>query len=332
MSNDSIDVIDDISNSIQQLINEQLRTHRFIHCKSADVSYGLPFDIKPYIEKVFRQFQITNISKISKIAKIPKSSKLPNIQLTKPPDNKLIKRIEFSDNMIEYMLYSESTSKDGTTFTQPFRIIHPHEYQTYDIKDDIRLVSQRVLVNEKCKKCKDLFLENGIKYKQSEKTEKMVNGEINEFVISTLENSYKYIQAIEIFAKIKNFDISVIRTEREPFPGIVVRCSRTVVDQLVAYFSWVTKVKLSKEILLELIPEREKRFGIVKDPAVQLIINHTEEEKRLDKKQEEIQQFYAEQLSFSNKETVKPATKSTEFSTIQILQNSLKRYPEKVGK
>ena len=53
-----------------------------------------------------------------------------------------------------------------------------------------------------------------------------------EFVISTPSRSYTYMSAIEKLAKEEDWDVTILRTEGEPFPGIVILCSKATADKI----------------------------------------------------------------------------------------------------
>jgi len=104
-----------ISTAVKNCIDEKLRNHRFIHCKQPDVSYGLPFNIEPFIEQALRQYLVKLKPKVNLLKKIP---------FVEPPENKLVKRVQFKNFEIEYMSYIEYKRKNETVTTKQLKIIH----------------------------------------------------------------------------------------------------------------------------------------------------------------------------------------------------------------
>ena len=137
--------VDDISKSIQQKIEHRLKRYHFIHRKSIDVSNGLGFDVNEIVEETLRQYKLVPIPKKSILKSIPLAVMVPNN----------VFRVQYYDGYIDCFLRE-------TTDSYPGRLIHPHEWDQFDIQDDLRLAGQRSLTNSQCNKCKDLFLKNGI--------------------------------------------------------------------------------------------------------------------------------------------------------------------------
>lgn len=77
------------------------------------------------------------------------------IPLQPLPKSELIKRIQYLDGTLDFFLYRDVN-------LGPFRLIHPHEWHDFDIKDDLRIACQRGLQNGRCVMCKTLFGYKGI--------------------------------------------------------------------------------------------------------------------------------------------------------------------------
>jgi len=82
-----------------------------------------------------------------------------------PRHSSFVKKFTYIDYRIEYMLFHFGQRKDLSLFEQPFRILHPHEWEEWGIPDNLQLARQNGLLNGKCPKCKNQFQQNNIKCK-----------------------------------------------------------------------------------------------------------------------------------------------------------------------
>jgi hypothetical protein len=190
----------DISDSIKHKIDSKLCNYRFMNCKSKDVSYGLDFDLKSMVQQALEPYNVSKkdvsfhsipqsgVSEsvtrfahvrfaspatplrntdVSRIDGFPKpypqsvntnSQVAESIVITNIPlailENQNVLRVRYHDGYIDCYL----RESDGS----PGRLIHPHEWEQFCIKDNFVIASQRSLANGRCELCRKLFLECGI--------------------------------------------------------------------------------------------------------------------------------------------------------------------------
>jgi len=138
--------LNDISKSIQRHIDSKLGAYRFIHYQPKDISNGLGIDLTDIVKQALKDYHLTKITHTI--------SSISDISLT-PLNNPFVLRVRYHDGYVDCFLRH-------TPDSPPWRLIHPHEWDQYDIKDAFILANQRSLVNGKCEKCKQLFKKLGI--------------------------------------------------------------------------------------------------------------------------------------------------------------------------
>lgn len=145
-----------IGSAIKRKIDAKLTNYSFVHCKSVDVTHGLPNYINTtlteIVKRVLKEYKIS--PKVKHL-----HDELPELaQVT----NDSIFRVVYTDGLVDYFKYDITTHKNGTVSKQPGRLIMPYEWEDFNIRDDLRRVCQRSILS-RSNRCREFLESHNVK-------------------------------------------------------------------------------------------------------------------------------------------------------------------------
>lgn len=241
------------------------------------------------------------------------------------PNNKLVRRTQYLDGTVDYYLHTNVKLKDGSMSTQPFRIIHPHEWEQFEIKDDVRLACPRGVGNSRCRECAILFRSYNIIYPYTTFPlvdewgwpgfywiDELIDPDTNKFTDAEMQG-FKRAQE---WKRLVMYEKQIQTNDQ----------FELFVEDLKQKSS-LGKCVAGKNYKTQPIKIRETRNAkTCTAPAVKTRIDCDKQlkQRKLDKQQSDMQLFYAKELSRTPKKL-----QSDHPNIKDVLKNSLMRHPKK---